>query len=206
MGHRGVCVTLPGLAPGDDPSGHRLKDAEDHLVRVIGRESGPVSLVGHSWAGYPIVGALPRSSTVTEVVFVNAQIPVPGKSLLDDNPVANAELLRGAIQESEHGAIPPLIEYVEQLFLQDAAPALQRFVADLLTPQPGRYFSDTFEGSGAVALGVPCRYLLSEHDRALQWPGECFAARLGTDPVSVPGTHDSLLTHPDELARAILAG
>jgi len=30
------------------------------------------------------------------------------------------------------------------------------------------------------------------------------AARLGLTPVLVPGNHDSLLTHPDELAKAIL--
>jgi hypothetical protein len=32
-----------------------------------------------------------------------------------------------------------------------------------------------------------------------------FASRLGIEPVMVPGRHDSMLTHPDAVAKAILA-
>jgi len=35
--------------------------------------------------------------------------------------------------------------------------------------------------------------------------GPQFAARLGQVPTMLPGTHESLLTHPDEVANAILA-
>jgi hypothetical protein len=37
-------------------------------------------------------------------------------------------------------------------------------------------------------------------------PGAEFAARLGLKPVMVPGTHEGLLAHPDEVANAILNG
>ena len=203
-GHPTECLTLPGLAHGADPAGHRLADAADHLADRLSRHPGPTVVVGHSWAGYPILQALPRITTATRIVYYNAQIPVPGRSLIDDNPDENAHLLRRAIAESEYGAIPPLFDYVEQLFLQDVAPDLQRFVASLLTAQPGHYFSDPYDGADPRTSNVDCTYLLSEDDRALQWPGEQFAARLGVEPVPVPGTHDSLLTHPDELAQAIL--
>ncbi|WP_264078085.1 hypothetical protein [Mycobacterium shimoidei] len=32
-----------------------------------------------------------------------------------------------------------------------------------------------------------------------------FAARLGVERIVVPGTHNGMLTHPDEVAKAILA-
>jgi hypothetical protein len=53
---------------------------------------------------------------------------------------------------------------------------------------------------------VKPRYFLGEDDHALPRPGAEFAARLGLEPVMVPGTHEGLLTHPDEVANAILNG
>jgi hypothetical protein len=47
-------------------------------------------------------------------------------------------------------------------------------------------------------------YLLAERDIALAAPGSELASRLGVEPVTLPGTHEALLTHPDELAGALL--
>jgi pimeloyl-ACP methyl ester carboxylesterase len=55
-------------------------------------------------------------------------------------------------------------------------------------------------------LGIPATYILGADDRALPRPGAEFAARLELAPVMVPGTHEGLLTHPDEVAKAILNG
>jgi hypothetical protein len=51
----------------------------------------------------------------------------------------------------------------------------------------------------------PAAYIASDSNHAMQWPGVVFAARLGVEPIVVPGPHDSMLTHPDEVAKAILA-
>jgi pimeloyl-ACP methyl ester carboxylesterase len=53
-------------------------------------------------------------------------------------------------------------------------------------------------------LGIPCRYVLGEQDRALFRPGAEYAARLGLDPITVPGSHQGMLTHPEEVATAIM--
>ncbi|WP_269650243.1 alpha/beta fold hydrolase [Streptomyces sp. ActVer] len=79
-------------------------------------------------------------------------------------------------------------------------------MADLLTPQPGDYFLDALDVPSVAELGIPALYLLGEGDRALPRPGAEFAARLGLEPVMVPGTHEGLLTHPDDVAEAILNG
>ncbi|WP_236705342.1 alpha/beta fold hydrolase, partial [Frankia sp. ACN1ag] len=60
-GHPAVTLTPPGLADGDSRIGLRLSDAVTHVVREI-EERGldDVTLVGHSWGGYPITGAAHR--------------------------------------------------------------------------------------------------------------------------------------------------
>ncbi|MET9485147.1 hypothetical protein [Streptomyces sp. NPDC006638] len=75
-----------------------------------------------------------------------------------------------------------------------------------MTPLPGHYFLDALDVPAVTELGIPALYLLGEDDRALPLPGAEFAARLGREPVMVPGTHEGLLTHPDEIAKAILNG
>jgi hypothetical protein len=52
---------------------------------------------------------------------------------------------------------------------------------------------------------VPAGYVLSEDDRALARPGAEFASRIGLTPVLVSGGHESMLTRPDEVAKALLA-
>ncbi|HEX3925866.1 MAG TPA: alpha/beta hydrolase [Streptosporangiaceae bacterium] len=206
-GHQAITVTLPGLADGDDPRGHRLADAADHIVRLVeDRGLTGVMLVGHSWGGYPITGAAGRLvGRLAGIVYYAAQIPVLGQSLIDDNPPEAAAMLRGLIESSPTRSIAPTIGFVEQIFMQDEAPQAQRLVADLLTPMPGDYFLDPAEGQDVATLGVPLHYLLGDDDRALPLPGATFAGRLGLTPVAVPGTHEGLLTHPDEIAKAILA-
>lgn len=130
-GHRAIALTLPGLGDGDDPSGRRLADAVNYVVDEIRRlQLDDVIFVGHSWGGYPTAGAAHvLRDQVSKIVFLNAQVPLRGKSLIDDNPPAQRELMLTLIDESPVGAIAPTLSYVEQIFMQDVAPELQRLVA-----------------------------------------------------------------------------
>lgn len=206
-GHRAITTTLPGLADGDDPRDHRLADAADHIVGLVeDRDLTDVVLVGHSWGGYPISGAVARlTGRLAGIVFYGAQIPIAGRSMIDDNPPEAGAMLTGLIDASPTRSIAPTVEFVEHIFMQDAEPAVQRLVADLLTPMPGNYFLDPAEGPDMTTLGIPLHYLLGDEDRALPLPGATFAERLGVTPVAVPGTHEGMLSHPDEIAKAILA-
>lgn len=166
-----------------------------------------VTLVGHSWAGYPMARAAYRlSDKVSKVVYYGAQVPVRGRSMVEDNPPEAAAMLRGMIDASPTRSIPPTLQFVQGIFMQDVEVSTQRLVADLLTPQPGNYFLDALDVPSVSELGIPALYILSEDDHALPRPGAEFAARLGLQPVMVPGTHEGMLTHPDEVAKAILNG
>ncbi|ORV46289.1 alpha/beta hydrolase [Mycobacterium conspicuum] len=204
-GHRAITLTLPGLGDGDDPSGLVLKDAIGHVVNEVRRRDlDNVTLVAHSWGGYPATGAAHLLATrVSKVVYFNGLVPAVGGSVIDDDP-DRRELTLRLIGESPVGAVTPALEFVERMLMQGVAPALQRMVAELMTPQPGRYFLDTLDVDVAT-LGVDTAYIASDRDHALPFPAAGFAARLGVAPEFVPGTHVSMLTHPDEVAKAILA-
>lgn len=207
-GHRAVCLDLPGMGDGDDPAGLRLQDAVDHVVSEVKKlDTDQVTLVAHSWAGYPMAGAAHQlAGKVAEVVFYNAHVPVSGRSMIEDNPPEGAEMLRGLIEASPNRAIYPTLAFVQQIFMPDVAVEAQRLVADLLTQQPGDYFLDALDIPEMITLGISARYILGADDHAMPRTGAEFAARLGLEPIMVPGTHEGLLTHPDEVAEAILNG
>jgi len=204
--HRAITLTLPGLGDGDDPSGYRLRDAVHYVVNEVRRrELDKVILVAHSWGGYPATGAAHLLvGQVTKIVYYNAHVPVRGRSIVDENPTDTRELMLQLIRESPFGAITPSLELVEQQLMQGVAQPLQRLVADLLAPQPGGYFLDGLD-IDAASLGIPAAYIASDSDCAMPRPHAEFAARLGVEPIVVPGTHSGMLTHPDEVTKAILA-
>lgn len=206
-GHRAVTLTLPGLGDGDDPSGLRLEDAIDHVVAAVNDEAAErVTLVGHSWGGYPMAGAMHRvRERVAKGIFYNALIPAPGQSMVDDAAPPNARMIKDLVDASPNRTLQASVEVVQQTLMQDVAVEAQRLLSELLAPQPAGYFLDPFDGPAVATLGIPLTYILSEHERAMHRPGIEFASWLGVEPVMVPGTHESLLTHPDAVAKAILA-
>jgi pimeloyl-ACP methyl ester carboxylesterase len=206
MGHRAITLTLPGLGDGDDPEGLRLQDAVDYITDTV-RELGDtdVSVVGHSWSAFPIAGAAPSLvDRVDEIIYYNAHIPLRNMSQLDDIPAADAAFVRRLIETSPKGAMAAPFAMVQQMFFQDATEQAQLLLAELLTPQPGAYFLDAVDVPTVAELGIRCRYILGDRDHALFRPGAEFAARVGLEPTMVPGTHQGLLTHPDDVCRAIL--
>ncbi|GAA3961368.1 alpha/beta fold hydrolase [Actinoplanes auranticolor] len=207
-GHRAYAITLPGLAMGDDPTGLRLADAVDHVVaEVERRDLRDVVLVGHSFAGIPITGAVPRlTGRLAAIAFFSAFVPLRGQSQADAmGPELNG-YLRATIEKSPDGTVAVDFASFQAMLMQDEPEPLQRLVYDQLTPQPGGYMLDALGVDGVGASGLPVTYVLAEKDLALAAPGEELAARAGVEPLLVPGTHEALLTHPDEVARALLTG
>ncbi|GAB7042420.1 MULTISPECIES: alpha/beta fold hydrolase [Catenuloplanes] len=199
-GHRAVPLTMPGLD--GDPSGVTLADAIDHVVDTIVRlDLRDVVLVAHSWGGYPATGAALRvPDRIAEVVYVSAVVPRAGVSQADELAPETGAFVRAAIESG--GTVPIDLGAVRAVLLPGEPEPVQRLVTELLVPHPGRYFLDALD---EATLPVPARYVLAADDVALARPGAEFAARLGVAPIPVPGGHETLLTHPDDVAAAILA-
>lgn len=205
-GHAAYALTLPGLAMGDDPTGLRLADAVDHIVHEVERRDlRDVVLVGHSFAGVPITGAVARiADRLAHLAFFSAFIPRRNESMAAALGPETAAWIRATVDSSPDGTVPLDFATFSGRLMQDEPEALQRLVFDQLTPQPGGYILDALDVDGLATHGLPITYLLAERDIALAAPGVELAARLGVEPIMVPGTHEAMLTHPDELAEALL--
>jgi pimeloyl-ACP methyl ester carboxylesterase len=203
-GRAAVTITLPGLADGDERAGLRLSDAVDHVVAEVSRRDlSEVVLVGHSWGGYVTTGAAHQlAGRLAKVIYYNAVVPARGTAMVDENP-EYAAMIRAAIEASPDGTISVAREQVP-MFLPEADTQAQDLFFELLVPQPGGYFLDPIDVGDVTTLGVPTGYVLSEDDRALARPGTEFAARIGLTPLMVSGGHDSMLTRPDEVTKALL--
>jgi pimeloyl-ACP methyl ester carboxylesterase len=210
-GHRVLTPTLPGLADGDDPRRHSLADVVDFVVDLVERDDlQDVTLVGHSWGGYPLTGAAHRlAPRLRKLVYWSAFVPAEGVGLIDDVPPHYAEMFRQVAAASGTNSVLFPWEVFTSAFLQDGGEELQRVVYGLLTPQPMQYFTETVTPVDPAALGVPASYVLSADDLALP-PGQWgwaprFPQRLGDVPViETPGSHEAQFTFPAELAAALL--
>lgn len=207
-GHDVTTLTLPGLNPGDDPADLTMEDAIAHVVDQASRSRGDVVLVAHSGGGAPAAAAAVRlGERVSRIVFVDAYVPLEGVAVNDEQPDANRDFVRGAVEAAPDHALALPFEAFEQVMLPGASPDAQRLLFELLVPQPGCYLLDVLHDVDLVAAGVPAAYVLAEQDTVggLPLPGATFARRAGVEPVAVPGGHMALMTHPDEVAAAILA-
>jgi pimeloyl-ACP methyl ester carboxylesterase len=97
-GHRAHALTLSGLAEKQGvPAGQQthVQDILDEVERLGLRD---VVLVGHSYAGVPVGQAAERmGDRLARVVFVDANVPVDGKSFLDGFP---SDYIRKSLDEN----------------------------------------------------------------------------------------------------------
>ncbi len=206
-GHRAVALTMPGMSAGDDPREVRLADAVTHLVtEVERRDLTEVVLVGHSWGGIPIAGAARLlGKRLRAIAMVSAFVPRARESMAEAMGPEVGAFLRTTIEASANFTFDLDFAAFCASLMQDEPEHLQRLVHELLVPQPGGYMLDALDEVDFAGLDVPMTYLLAEHDRALARPGAELAARLGLEPVLVPGTHEAIITHPDDVAKALQA-
>ncbi|TQN42274.1 pimeloyl-ACP methyl ester carboxylesterase [Blastococcus colisei] len=208
-GHTVHTPTLPGLADGDDRTRHSLSDVVRAIVELVEREDlQDVTLVGHSWGGYPITGAAPAlASRLRKVVYWSAFVPAAGRSLHDEVPPQYQQLFASLAEASGDNSVALPFEVWQAAFMNDAAEEAQRIVHSLMVPQPYQYFTEIVDPIEPDQLGVPLAYVLSEHDVALP-PGEYgwarFAERLGVPVQPAPGSHEACFTQPAGLAEAFL--
>ncbi|WP_033341145.1 alpha/beta fold hydrolase [Catenuloplanes japonicus] len=201
-GHRALTLTMPGIDDGDTTV--RLTDAIAHITNTIRRyDLRDVVLVAHSWGGYPATGAAHEvPDRIAEVVYVSAVVPAAGVSQLDELPAEMGAFV-GATVAAE-GVVPIDLASLQAVLMPGEPEQVQRTVHELLVPHPGHYFTDALDLPPVTEIGLTARYVLAERDIALAKPGAEFAARIGVTPQPVPGGHEAMITHPDEVAEALL--
>jgi len=205
-GYPTLALTLPGLSYDGSPAGLGLADAVDYVVHEVERRDlTNVVLVGHSWGGYPVTGAAHRlAGRVAQVVYVSAVVPEQGRSMVDENE-QYAAIIRQAIAASPDHTVPLAPEMVQGVLMPGDPAPLQELAAQLMLPQPGGYMTDSLDVPPVTKIGLDAAYVLFADDIALARPGTEFAARLGVEPLLVPGNHMAMLTRPDLVADALVS-
>jgi len=194
---RGWEVAVPDLR-------HTLADgppyASGQVSAVADCVNGrPTVLVGHSGAG-PLLG--PVAEALREVagcVFVDAGLPTPGETSLQNMPAALAGQLRSW---AVNGWLPPWASWWGDEAWRELVPddGLRALVVDDCPALPLAMFEEPLPPAPRW-LETPSAYLqLSE---AYQDPAGR-ARRLGWPVVELSGHHLSLVTEPGAVVRSLL--
>lgn len=205
-GYQALTLTLPGLSYDGSPAGLGLADAIDYVVSEIERRDlADVVLVCHSWGGYPATGAAHRlAGRVAKVIYFNAVVPERGTSMADENE-QYGEIIRQAVAASPDATVAVGLDVVQAILMQGDPAPLQELVSRMLLPQPGGYMTGSLDLPPVTKIGLDAAYVLCADDISLARPGTEFAARLGVDPLVVPGNHMTMLTHPAIVSDALIA-
>jgi pimeloyl-ACP methyl ester carboxylesterase len=185
-------------------SQHSLDSAEGDVatvLRTIGRVSGPVLLVGHSYGG-TLITAAGTDDRVAGLVYIAALAPdetETSQSQQDQFPVTDVfsyiEVADGRIWMQPEGV---------QAFAGDLPEPEQQLVwATHIAPDAG-LFSARVEGT--AWRSKPSWYIVANADRTVQPDLERFAAkRMGARTYDVDSSHVPMLSHPDFVLDVIRA-
>jgi pimeloyl-ACP methyl ester carboxylesterase len=191
-GHRVVAVQLPL---------HSLADDVATVKRAIDFIGGPVVLVGHSYGGMVITNAGYNNPNVKGLVYVAAFAPNEGQSL--GSFVSPSKFPKDFLMPDKAGLAYINPKLFHDWFAQDVNPARADVMAVVQKPFNLSIFA---ENSGPPAWKqLPTWYQVSENDHMIPPAVEqMFAKQMNATTISLPSSHASLVSHPNEIAQLIL--
>jgi pimeloyl-ACP methyl ester carboxylesterase len=191
-GHKVIAVQLPL---------HSLADDVATVKRAIDFIGGPVILVGHSYGGFVITNAAYNNPNVKGLVYIAAVAPNEGQSLSNFVDIKKFPKDLLIIDSGGFAYINPAM--FAGAVAQDVNPTEANVMAAVQKP-----FSTSIlaEKSGPPAWKqFPTWYQVSENDRASPPTLErMFAKQMNATTISLPSSHASLVSHPNEVAQLIL--
>ena len=208
-GHEVHAVTQSGVGE----RAHLLSPAiglHTHIDDVLGlieaEELQDTVLVGHSYGGMVITGVadalLSRGSRgLKRLVYVDAQVPLPGESWSSLHS-AEVQQQRSATAQAHGGALPPADPSAFGLAGADREWLLRR-----QTPQPFGPYREVLAYDAQRLAGVPRHYIactqpafptaLAHHARVRSWTG--------WQMIEMASGHCPMVSAPQELLRVLLA-
>jgi len=180
-----------------------LADDVAAAKRVIDAQSGPVILVGHSWAG-TVITEVGGDDKVSALVFVAAFAPDVGESTSDlgkdGPPPAGATNIRA----DPAGYLSLTPEGVAKDFAQDLPAAQTRVMAVTQGPIAAKAFGDKV--TNAAWKDKPSWFIVAEKDRMIQPALErAMAKKINASTTTLPTSHVPMQSRPKDVAAVILA-
>lgn len=206
-GHAVHTPTLPGQGERADElsASINLSTHIDSLAAFIeAQRTGPVVLVGHSYAGCVISGVADRMpSAIRQLVYLDSLVLDNGESVGGNIPAANWEgLLALARQHGRGIGIPPLpLAAFGVIAPEDVA-----WVGNRLTLQPVGTFSQPLALRKPAGNGLPKTYIDCNQPTMASLVGYKAKVRGRTDwRVETLATgHDAMIMAPQALANLLL--
>jgi pimeloyl-ACP methyl ester carboxylesterase len=198
----------PVIAPPNPLRG--IHEDADYLRSFLTTISGPVILVGHSYAGATITNAATGNPNVEALVYLSAYLPAEGETLAEAGALGggSTDLGNHLIERPYPGGpegdvdlyVDPL--FVHGLFAQDLS---AREAAILAATQRPFTASALSTPSGVPAwLTIPSWAIIPTDDRSLSPIAEkAMAERAGATIVSIESSHVVMISHPKEVSDVI---
>jgi len=182
-------------------------DPEDIVDLLEYEDLEQAILVGHSYGGLVLNGVAQKAfARLKRLVYLAAFIGEHGKSLLDLQPPATVEYyLKTAREKGEGWYLPPVPELMDRWGL--IAPEDRRWVLSKLTPFPLKCFKDKLDLPGCLAEKLPRTYIecTGEPMRGILKHFAERARRENWQVIEIDASHEPMITHPQELAKALLS-
>ena len=191
-GLRVTAVQIPLTSLADDVAVTR---------HVIALQEGSTVLAGYSYGGSVITEAGTNAPNVVGLVYVSAFAPDEGESLGDLYARAAAPGV-AHVRPDDEGFLWIDPEAFAEAFAHDVDPVQARILAVVQKPIAARIFGDRVTRPAWELK--PSWYLVSEIDRMIPAETQRFMSkRMGATVVSVPASHWSMVSHPDQVAKLI---
>jgi pimeloyl-ACP methyl ester carboxylesterase len=212
LGQAGWVVEVPELS-GLESSPSLTADVNlnthiEDVVRVVRTMRGPVTLVGHSYAGMIITGVAERVQNIARLIYVDAFVPEDGQSALDLMPEPIVEMFRQRAQADGDGWRLRAGEGQLDLWGLNPGPA-REFVRARLTDFSLRCFEQRVHLPGNNAAALPRAYIAAT---AEQYPARPVfqrfsdkARREGWSHFEIPTGHDCHVEMPDKFVELLVS-
>ncbi|WP_347312125.1 alpha/beta fold hydrolase [Defluviimonas sp. SAOS-178_SWC] len=204
LGHEATAIDLPSHGEDRTPAADATLDL--YAEAILDAIDAPVTLVGHSAAGYPITLAAERApGKVRRLAYLCAYVPARGMSMIDMRKAGPRQLLQGAVRAAPDGvtySVDPAMApgtFYHDCPEEAVADALPRLCPEPILPQ-----------STALPLlrnwpAIEKHYIVCEDDHTI--PPEYQATMAAAFPpghvTSLATGHSPFFTAPGALARRL---
>lgn len=211
-GHTVLTPTMRGHFPEDDRIDILFNDYVDLVVDWIGVTDPPhekVVLVGHSSAGMILQMVAQRvPERLAKLVFINAFVLPYGRCQFDVVPPEVAAGMVAAAQASPDLSVPIDPGFVRHaLMAGETEEDIQRLLAELV-PQPLALFTTPVTEENPEGLAAVEKVVIFCKDDISLPPGAYLGMAqqaLGQFTlIEIEGGHETLFTHPERVADALL--
>ena len=171
--------------------------------RAIERAPGSVILVGHSYGG-AVISEAGNDAKVSALVYVAAFAPDSHESINDLGRDQPPPAWLGALQVDTGGFGWLPADTIRSDFAQDLCASEQA----LLAVKQGPIAVASFDAAPSHAAwhDKPSWYVIANEDHMIDPHAQAFMAeRMAAKTSNVDSSHVVMLSHPDPVARAILA-